>query len=156
MDVVTINSSFPPPVSRYWGVTQVGKFLREHHTRDAKEFQDELREMFIGGSVDPFAPGPTAVNPKRPPLGGDGRALAVNVVARPTDNRARRPEDVCRVLLDALRAAGVLDPKADIWILEFTRGPVQPGGRVQVTIAQVSAAAVAQPKLITDHMGVTL
>jgi crossover junction endodeoxyribonuclease RusA len=75
-----------------------------------------------------------AIHEQRVPIEGIGGSLKVELLAHPPDRRRRDLDNLQKALLDAVVAAGVIEDDSNIDDLRVIRGPVFPGGKVDVVI----------------------
>jgi crossover junction endodeoxyribonuclease RusA len=75
-----------------------------------------------------------AIGEQEVPVEGIGGLLKVELLAHPPDRRRRDLDNLQKALLDAVVAAGVIEDDSNIDDLRVVRGPVFPGGKVQVVI----------------------
>jgi crossover junction endodeoxyribonuclease RusA len=106
---------FPPSVNHYW-----------------RNFRGR---MVIGARGRAYRKDATAAShDQRVPIEGIGGPLKVELLAHPPDRRRRDLDNLQKALLDAVVAAGVIEDDSNIDDLRVIRGPVFPGGKVEVVI----------------------
>jgi crossover junction endodeoxyribonuclease RusA len=106
---------FPPSVNHYW-----------------RNFRGR---MVIGPRGRAYRKDATAaIHEQRVPIEGIGGSLKVELLAHPPDRRRRDLDNLQKALLDAVVAAGVIEDDSNIDDLRVIRGPVFPGGKVDVVI----------------------
>lgn len=106
---------FPPSVNHYW-----------------RNFRGR---MVIGARGRAYRKAAIeAIGDQGVPLDGIGGPLKVELLAHPPDRRRRDLDNLQKALLDAVVAAGVIEDDSNIDDLRVIRGPVFPGGKVEVVI----------------------
>jgi crossover junction endodeoxyribonuclease RusA len=76
----------------------------------------------------------SAIHDQAVPIEQIGGPLKVELLAFPPDRRRRDLDNLQKALLDSIVAAGVIEDDSNIDDLRVVRGPVFPGGKVQVVI----------------------
>jgi crossover junction endodeoxyribonuclease RusA len=74
------------------------------------------------------------VRSKMPKLTG---RLWVTLRVFPPDKRARDLDNFCKAALDALQHGGAFENDGLIDDLQVTRGPIVPGGRIEVILGEI-------------------
>lgn len=119
---------WPPSVNTYWRHIVLGGKFKKAQARVL------LSEQGRRYQVEAFA----ALARQQVPRGAVKGRLAVSIVAYPPDRRARDLDNLLKSTLDALKHAGTILDDADIDILQVRRGPVRPGGELELDIAEIA------------------
>lgn len=120
--MITLTLPFPPTVNTYWRHVPMRGGVRSLISKRGREYRTAVAEQVVV---------------QRASHALSGR-LSVEVVAHPPDRRKRDIDNLSKSLLDALGAAGVYGDDGQIDRLVLTRGDVERGGRVAVTISEVA------------------
>lgn len=84
---------------------------------------------------------------QRVPLRSLSGKLAVAIVVHPPDRRARDLDNVCKTLLDSLKAAEFILDDSDIDDLHLLRGTMHKPGYVSVHVAEIVGGATISKSL---------
>ncbi len=113
MTVSTHRLPWPPSVNRYW--RSVGG--RVLISADGRAYRDTVRALVLADRVTHGA-----------------ARVRVTIEASPPDRRRRDLDNLLKAPLDALTHAGLWCDDEQIDALTITREPVQPGGRIIITV----------------------
>lgn len=113
--IVSFELPFPPSVDHYW--RRVGP--RMLISRNGRKYRNAVAAEIASRRAATLA----------------GR-LGVHVIACPPDRRRRDIDNLMKALLDAMQHGGAYRDDSQIDRIEIERGPVVPGGKVIVTIAE--------------------
>lgn len=106
---------FPPSVNHYWSSFR------------GRVMVSKRGKLYRSAALE-------AIRDQAVPIEGIGGPLQVELLAHPPDRRRRDLDNLQKALLDAVVAAGVIEDDSNIDDLRVIRGPVFPGGKVQVVI----------------------
>lgn len=115
--MLTIELPFPPSMNTYW--RHVGAKVLV--SREGRVYRDLVSKLILLGP-----------HWNQLPLVG---RLAMHIVARAKDRRARDLDNLGKAILDSLQYAGVYPNDSHIDDLHFVRGDTDPTGSVTVTIS---------------------
>jgi crossover junction endodeoxyribonuclease RusA len=73
--------------------------------------------------------------------------LAVEIIARPPDSRARDLDNLLKGILDALQHAAIVVNDSEIDDLHIRRGAVPKGGEIQIHIREIPGEATVTAPL---------
>jgi crossover junction endodeoxyribonuclease RusA len=110
----------PPSVNTYWGFHGHRRYL----TPAALAFK---RAVLLAVAVH-----------EAPSFGSQRLALSVTLYGR--DRRMRDLDNALKPLLDALQQAGLFDDDSQIDQLSVARGPIQKGGKAEISIRAINAS----------------
>jgi crossover junction endodeoxyribonuclease RusA len=88
-----------------------------------------------------------AVRQQRVPLEAVSGRLAIEVVAYPPDRRRRDLSNMWKGMLDSLVHAHVIADDGDTDYESIRRGPVRPGGLLELTVRELGTVVCVQPTL---------
>lgn len=105
----------PPSINHYYRAVRGRIFINKH----GLEYREVVNRVVH------------RLNPNAKPL---RKRLTVAIRYCPADRRRRDLDNVLKPLLDALQKAGVFKDDEQIDDLRIHRGPVVPGGRVEIQL----------------------
>ncbi|GGK11456.1 hypothetical protein GCM10008955_00860 [Deinococcus malanensis] len=125
--VLTFTLPFPPSLNSLWRATVIttdkGPTARVLLSREGRQYRRTVHNVIR-----------SLGNPTTP----TGARLALTLTACPPDRRARDLSNMPKALEDALTHANVWGDDSLIDELRVIRGPITPGGRVDVTITPLT------------------
>ncbi|HJY40857.1 MAG TPA: RusA family crossover junction endodeoxyribonuclease [Steroidobacteraceae bacterium] len=124
---LTLKLPWPPSVNHYWLILRRGKLAGQPIISDAgKAYRKRVGQLVLEHEI--------------PRNALHGR-LAVEILARPPDLRARDLDNLPKGVLDSLTHAGVIRDDSDIDDLRIRRGPKIAGGMLDVAITVIPGMA---------------
>jgi crossover junction endodeoxyribonuclease RusA len=134
---VTIKLPWPPSVNHYWLILRRGKLAGQPIISDqGKAYRKRVGQIVLEHEI--------------PTNALHGR-LAVEILARPPDLRARDLDNLPKGVLDSLKHAGVIRDDSDIDDLRIRRGPKLAGGMLEIAISVIPGVSTTSGYLFDQE-----
>lgn len=126
MTTLRFKLPWPPTVNTVWRNVVINGAARVLLSKDGREYRVHASNSLLAQRVP------------RNHLTGK---LAIYVIARPPDRRRRDLSNLWKVFEDALTQCGVIRDDSDFDDMRMMRGPVVPGGELEIVIDEIAGAA---------------
>lgn len=128
---------WPPSANTYWRhIILGGKFKKARAHTLLSERGRDYRVAALA-----------SIRQQNVPRGALRGRLAIEVMAYPPDKRTRDLDNLWKGMLDSLKHAGVITDDGDFDRETIERGPVRPGGLLELRVSELATVVCVQPAL---------